>query len=253
MVLFLGLNCGWEHKFSFDLVVAINGGIVSLDKVKKTVALRHLVLSAIAVSIIVLLCYFLWFPMPFLVIDGTWKPLLIMAGVDVVVGPLMTLLLVSKSKSRRELRVDLGLIIFLQVSALVYGVAQLLPERAVALVHSSNAFHLVLRKDIEGSYLADLPVYDDLYVAMVLDSDLTMHGRLSSKPLLLSPERYHKLAESEVRQNAIAHSLLPVEIAEEYGPEYLFKRLEGKDRQAAVVLDSEMNVIAIRVLPKNSQ
>jgi hypothetical protein len=70
-------------------------------------------------------CQYLWFPTPFLRLDGTWRALLTLATVDIVIGPLLTLILVSAKKSKRELYIDMLVILTVQPSALGYGLMQI--------------------------------------------------------------------------------------------------------------------------------
>ncbi len=68
-----------------------------------------------------LLVFGLWYPYPFREISGGRELFLLIVGVDVVMGPLITLAVFNPSKSRREKILDFSLIGLLQTGALVYG------------------------------------------------------------------------------------------------------------------------------------
>ena len=116
-----------------------------MDLRKKEYFIKHLLGSITTVLIISITCLWLWFPSPFILLDGTWIALLILAGVDITLGPLLTLMLVSSKKSIHAIVVDMTLILTLQIGALAYGFIQIEQQRVVALVHFTNAFHIVAK------------------------------------------------------------------------------------------------------------
>jgi hypothetical protein len=63
--------------------------------------------------------FFVWYPPPYFEVDGGWRILRILAGVDVVVGPLLTLILFKPGKP--GLKFDMTCIALMQIGALVYG------------------------------------------------------------------------------------------------------------------------------------
>jgi hypothetical protein len=213
----------------------------------------HLTISLLVVLTLSVICQFFWFPMPFLFIDGTWVALLIIAAVDIVLGPLLTLLLIKQDKSRKERLVDLSVIAILQLSALVYGLSQIEQERVVALVHSEGAFNLVPKKELaesEIAYLKDFPQYHGIYYAMVVSTDLVAHATTSnSKPFIYSPLMYRELNQKEILNTPYLYTKLPKKIKEKYNKQYIFKGLAGKKQNAVLVLTQEMTLIDIMLLP----
>lgn len=63
-----------------------------------------------------------------------------MALIDLVLGPLMTLIIFNPAKSRREIRFDLGTIALIQASVLAWGIYTVHNERPVAIVHWDGEF-----------------------------------------------------------------------------------------------------------------
>ncbi|NQY50962.1 MAG: hypothetical protein HRT50_18065, partial [Colwellia sp.] len=146
-----------------------------MDSLKRKFFSWHITTSLIVVAFIALYCQFIWFPAPFLQVDGTWFALLIIAAVDITLGPLLTLLLVSSKKSARDLVVDMSVIVVIQISALGYGLSQIEQERTWAIVHLDGVFNLVAKKEIAKLQLIakqELPQYQGIYYAMVVNSDL---------------------------------------------------------------------------------
>lgn len=66
-----------------------------MDKLKLLFFKWHLFLSFSVVFLIIFICQFVWFPSPFLMLDGTWIAILILASIDIILGSLLTLLLIS--------------------------------------------------------------------------------------------------------------------------------------------------------------
>lgn len=120
-------------------------------------ALRHLAASVLIAGLIALLVIGAWFPAPFAEISGGLSLFLLMVAVDVVCGPALTLLLLHPGKSRVALRVDVALIVTLQVSALVYGVHTLSEARPVAIVFEVDRFRVVSYADLETSQPESVP------------------------------------------------------------------------------------------------
>ncbi|PKI13053.1 hypothetical protein CXF71_20350 [Colwellia sp. 12G3] len=207
----------------------------------------------IVVAIIALFCQFLWFPAPFLQIDGTWFALLILATVDITLGPLLTLLLVSSKKSIRDLTLDMSVILVIQISALGYGLTQIEQERTYAIVHLDGVFNLVAKKEIAKLQLIAkqrLPKYQGIYYAMVVNSDLPSHTTTSKRPLLYSPERFKLISKKSMKGSQFPYQKLPADVKEQYNENYIFKLLAGKNRHGLLVFNNDLKLIDILLLPK---
>src|SRR6185295_19523130 len=79
----------------------------------------HLLISAVIASMVLAVMMLLWYPRPFFEAAGGKMLLLLMIGVDVIVGPLLTFIVFDPRK--KQLKVDLAIIAVLQVAALAYG------------------------------------------------------------------------------------------------------------------------------------
>ncbi|MFN4265222.1 MAG: pilus assembly protein [Aquabacterium sp.] len=110
----------------------------------------HLLGSALVVAMVGLVVVKFWYPHPYEMMTGGLNILLILAIVDLVCGPLLTLVLFSSQKSRREILLDIGVIICIQFLALVYGVSQVYEARPLFLVHEVDRFRVVAMPDYQG-------------------------------------------------------------------------------------------------------
>jgi hypothetical protein len=82
---------------------------------------------------------------------------LLIVGVDLVCGPLLTLVLYNPSKSKRELVTDMGLVVLLQLAALCYGAWTMYQVRPLYLVHEIDRFKVISLADVDAAELELVP------------------------------------------------------------------------------------------------
>jgi hypothetical protein len=122
-------------------------------------AAAHFVVSAVVVLLAALLVFGLWFPGAYKdIASGTELFLLIMA-VDIVCGPLLTLVLFDAKKSYSELFIDLSIVGILQLAALVYGLWTVWQVRPLYLPHEFDRFKVVALYDLRGANTNQLPTW----------------------------------------------------------------------------------------------
>ena len=101
----------------------------------------HLTLSLLVFSALVFAMLRHWFPGGLFALDGGWEGLKLVAMVDLVLGPALTLLLYRPGKPK--LALDMGLIAAFQIAALGYGFAATYQQRTVAIVFADGRFNTV--------------------------------------------------------------------------------------------------------------
>lgn len=111
-------------------------------------ALRHLLASAGVALLAALLVFFIWYPPPTASLLAVGNVYGVLLAVDVVCGPLLTLVLASPTKPRRELVQDLGLVGLIQLAALGYGLHALESARPVAYVFEQDRLVLVTKTEL---------------------------------------------------------------------------------------------------------
>lgn len=114
----------------------------------------HLGISALVASIAAALVFLCWFPYPYRVIAGGQDLFWLMVSVDVVLGPLLTLVVFDIRKPRNELVRDLSVIAAIQLAALAYGLWSVYESRPVYLVHEVDRLVAVSAADVDP---VDLP------------------------------------------------------------------------------------------------
>jgi hypothetical protein len=114
----------------------------------------HLLASTVALSSILGALYLGWYHWPGWRLTDVVHVVLVMVGVDVVVGPLLTFLIARSTKPRRELTRDIAMIVTVQLVALVYGTVSLWNGRPLYYAFSENVLQLVQAYDIDAQETA---------------------------------------------------------------------------------------------------
>ncbi len=117
----------------------------------------HLLLSLGVALVAAALVFGLWYPFPYRELSGGRELFWLVVGVDVVCGPLLTLVLFSPKKPRAELVRDLGLVVLIQLGALGYGQWTVWQARPLFLVQEIDRFKVVAAPDLRGASIAGLP------------------------------------------------------------------------------------------------
>lgn len=120
-----------------------------------TAAFKHLVGSVLVAMLCAGLVFGLWYPSPYGKVAGGFALFGIMVAVDVVCGPLLTLVVFNPKKPRSELVRDISLIVFVQLIALSYGLYSAAKARPVYLAYEGNRFRVVSMADIDTNKLAE--------------------------------------------------------------------------------------------------
>jgi hypothetical protein len=114
----------------------------------------HLSISVLLAALIGALLYFVWFPSPYFVAAGANGLILLLMGVDVCIGPLLTLLVVNPGKALRLLRMDLTIIGVLQAIAFAYGLHVIIGARPVFIVAEIDRLVMVSADQLTDADLA---------------------------------------------------------------------------------------------------
>jgi|SRR5882672_4396301 len=112
----------------------------------------HLAISASIAAAVLTVMLVLWYPGPLLEAAGGRDLLLILTGVDVVLGPLITLIIFKAGK--RGLMLDLTVIGLVQLSALVYGMHIVYVARPAFIVFVKDQFQMASAVEIEPEEFA---------------------------------------------------------------------------------------------------
>lgn len=112
----------------------------------------HLAISLTIGALVFGLIFFVWYPSPLFVSMGGSELAMLVIGIDMILGPLLTLIVFRASK--KELRFDLGVIAALQLGALVYGLSIVTTARPVFIVARPDVVYVVTASEIREAELA---------------------------------------------------------------------------------------------------
>jgi len=117
----------------------------------------HLLCSLAVALLTAILMFELWYPFPYRELAGGRELFLLIIGVDVVCGPLLTMVLFNPAKPQAELWRDLGLVALIQLGALGYGLGTVCEARPLFLVQEIDRFKVIAAPDLRGASIAGLP------------------------------------------------------------------------------------------------
>lgn len=115
----------------------------------------HATLSLVIGALALGLMLAVWFPDELFRIAGGSTLIVILVGVDVVLGPLLTLVVFDPMK--RLLKLDLALIASVQLAALVYGTWVMFEARPAYVVFVVDRFDVVSTIDVDPAARAAAP------------------------------------------------------------------------------------------------
>jgi len=113
----------------------------------------HSLISIVIALLVGSLIYFVWYPPPYFQIAGGSKLMLLIMGVDVVVGPILTLTVFKSGK--KGLRFDLTVIALLQIASFCYGASVIARARPVFVVGEVDRFVVVAANALDDKDLAE--------------------------------------------------------------------------------------------------
>lgn len=174
----------------------------------------HLLISFALLLIISALMYFFWFPGALFDAAGGWEGMRILVAVDLVLGPLLTLIVYNRAKPIRELSRDIGIIASIQVVCLIGGLAIIFHSRPLVVVQVFDTFYALNRESLSDAgveseiidrYAGFLPKL--VYVAVPQDRMAFLNQHVKT---LLGGERPMQLRASSYQELPQGESVIPM-------------------------------------------
>lgn len=177
--------------------------------------LIHLAISAIIALLVIIIVFYFWYPSPLAKAIGVTHIFLMLLAIDIIIGPVLGFIVYKEGK--KSLKMDLGIIILIQLAALSYGIYSIFEGRPVWLAYNVDRFELVRNNEIVERNIADaLPQFKQpsmlkpQYAAVELAKDIKQRNSdmfaevLGGVSLAQRPERYVPLAQAktQIRQRA---------------------------------------------------
>lgn len=114
--------------------------------------LIHLAFSFALAAVAIALAFLVWYPGPLAKAVGMSDIFFMMLGIDVILGPLLTLIVYNPAK--KSLRFDLAVIVAVQLAAFAYGLMAIAEARPAWYVFNKDRFDLAQATDLDTSRIA---------------------------------------------------------------------------------------------------
>jgi len=112
----------------------------------------HFLICLVVGFVLLALSWFVWYPAPMLMAIGGLEIFLLVVGIDVILGPLLTLVVFKSGK--KSLKFDLAVIAVLQVAAMTYGMNALLEARPAYVAALGDSFQVVQATEVTDENLS---------------------------------------------------------------------------------------------------
>lgn len=173
-----------------------------------------LVVAATAAALI----FLVWYPPPFGTMVGGLKLFVLITGIDLALGPLVSLVIYDSRKSRRALLFDYSVVAVVQVAALAYGIYSVSQARPAYVAFVKDRLEVVAAGEIaerdwreaKGSTYASPPWRGPELVATYVkpaDRNDALDGGLEGRDVGVRPKFY---VEYDTRVDAIRRQVKPL-------------------------------------------
>lgn len=175
--------------------------------------LTHFGISLIIFVALLAIIIFVWYPGVFIHMGG-WQGIKIVAAVDLILGPFLTLIIFNPTK--KSLPIDLSIIALIQLSCLGYGVWTIEQQRPVTQILLDDRLHVIPKAQYKAQglsldFLEKIPgptpkmVMLDLPTDHIFIANLVITGLYTDNPVHLQTPKYLPIS-SEV--HTLAHKEL---------------------------------------------
>ncbi|MGI1795085.1 TfpX/TfpZ family type IV pilin accessory protein [Acinetobacter variabilis] len=172
--------------------------------------LGHLIVSILIALSTIILVFFVWYPSPLAKAASVAYIFVMLLIIDVILGPLLGLLVYQEDK--KTLKMDLSIIILIQIVALGYGMYSIAQARPVWIAFNHDRFELVRKNEIKTenimkaeSQYQQPTLLQPQFVAVkqAIDPQVRqieqMSAMLNGISLAQYPERYMSLDQAKIQ------------------------------------------------------
>lgn len=149
--------CLKKERFGALFLFLMNMSIVVRLKKSIRPAAIHLAGGLVIACVLAVFIFAFWYPWPYDEFSGGRSLFVLLICVDVICGPLLTLLLVTESKSRKLLILDISLVLLIQISAMAYGLLTVWQARPLYLVAEIDRFKVITVGELSIKDIKRLP------------------------------------------------------------------------------------------------
>ena len=220
-----------------------------LIRVKFFAMLIHVCLSLLIFAVIVAWMLLKLYPSFYFSMSGGWQGLTLMAGVDVVIGPLITLFILNPNKKRKEVIGDLLIIAVIQFAALGYGMYTVYQERPkLAVIYNTSSTAVLNAREVaEDEQLTKVDLGKLSRLEGIPIAALHVHGTTKSYDAIGQSldvvERADKMARQTMANNAKQVQAELTDLEKQHGKLYVLSMM-GKYTGAYIVLNKDFSFVA---------
>ncbi len=223
--------------------------------------LSHLSVSLLIAFWALLLVFIFWYPSPLAQAVGVTHLFLMMLAIDVIVGPVLGFIVYKEGKE--TLKMDLAIIILIQLSALIYGLYSIEKGRPGYIAYNIDRFELVRKNEIASNdyqHNANFGSYPS-YVAVQYPKDHKLKEKVmfdevfGGVSLSQRPEFYQALenAKQQMKDKVLSLNDLSKynppsqveKIVSKYPTVIGFFRLKANNLDMTVLVDQNAQVVKI--------
>lgn len=229
-----------------------------INKMSKKIRffLSHLSVSLLIAFLALLLVFIFWYSYPLAQAVGVTHLFLMMLAIDVIVGPVLGFIVYKEGK--KSLKMDLAIIILIQLSALIYGLYSIEQGRPAYIAYNIDRFELVRKNELVDSNIQQAQPqfqkpswFKPQYVATEFAKDTQQRNDemfaevFSGISIAQRPERYVELtqAKTQIQQRA-----LPLNELEQYNSKAEVEKALAKYPNADAWLPLKANAVDMVVL-----
>ncbi|MEQ1410055.1 TfpX/TfpZ family type IV pilin accessory protein [Acinetobacter indicus] len=218
--------------------------------------LSHLSVSLLIAFLALLLVFIFWYSYPLAQAVGVTHLFLMMLAIDVIVGPVLGFIVYKEGK--KSLKMDLAIIILIQLSALIYGLYSIEQGRPAWLVYNVDRFELVRKNELVDSNIQQAqPQFQQSswlkpqYVATEFAKDTQQRNDemfaevFSGISIAQRPERYVELTQAKTQ---IQQRVLPLNELEQYNSKAEVEKALAKYPNADAWVPLKANAVDMVVL-----
>lgn len=117
----------------------------------------HFIIGLLIATIFASFLFNTWYPYPYSELAGGKELFILVISIDIICGPLLTFVIFSPTKCKKEMLNDIILIIAIQLAALSYGFWNIWQVRPLFLVHDADRFNIISKTNIDTKDIDFLP------------------------------------------------------------------------------------------------
>ncbi|MDN5624857.1 MAG: type IV pilin accessory protein [Acinetobacter sp.] len=218
--------------------------------------LIHLLLSVLVAVICLSIVFFIWYPAPLAQAVGVTQIFLMLIAIDVIIGPILGLIVYKEGK--KTLKMDLSVIIILQLIALGFGVNSIEQGRPVWIAYNVDRFELIRKNEVITDHSDQALIqfqhtswFKPQYVAVQFAAAKKQREEdmfaevLAGISLAQKPERYVDFAQAKA---PIKQRAQPLALLNDFNDTNVVKMVLAQYPQATAFLPLKANAVDMTVL-----